>query len=78
MLHPKLGLISMTMLNTIYNKTNKIKVKKALKWIFSGLSIFFIAMLVIMTVHDIMIGQSSQTAEYCAKYGFLASPGCWY
>jgi hypothetical protein len=77
MLHPKLGFISMTMLNTIYNKTNKITVKKTLKWIFSGLSIFFIAMLVIMTVHDTMTGQSSQTAEYCSKYGFLSSPSCW-
>jgi hypothetical protein len=77
MLHPKLGFISMTMLNTIYNNTIKIKVKKALKWIFSGFSIFLIAMLVIITVHDTMTGQSSQTAEYCAKYGFLASPGCW-
>jgi hypothetical protein len=27
-----------------------------------------------MTVHDLMTGESSITAEYCAKYGFLASP----
>jgi hypothetical protein len=24
-----------------------------------------------------MTGESSQIAEYCAKYGFLASPECW-
>ena len=30
-----------------------------------------------MTVHDLMTDESSITAEYCAKYGFLASPGCW-
>jgi hypothetical protein len=34
-------------------------------------------MLFIMTVHDIMTSESSTTAEYCAKYGFLASPDCW-
>ena len=57
--------------------TKKSTIKKALKWIFSGLSIFFISMLVVMIVHDIMTGESSNTVEYCAKYGFLASPGCW-
>jgi len=44
---------------------------------FSGFSLFFIAMLVFITVHDLMTGESSATAEYCAKYSFLASPGCW-
>ncbi|HEY6589332.1 MAG TPA: hypothetical protein VIY98_13650 [Nitrososphaeraceae archaeon] len=29
-----------------------------------------------MTVHELMTGESSITAEYGAKYGFLASPGC--
>lgn len=58
------------------NKTDKIK--KPLKWIFSGFSIFFIAILVIMTVHDWMTGESSNNAEYCTKYGFLDSPGCWW
>jgi hypothetical protein len=29
-----------------------------------------------MLVHDSLTGASSQTAEYCAKYGFLASPDC--
>jgi hypothetical protein len=57
------------------NKTNKIK--KSLKWIFSGFSIFFVAMLVIMVIHDTITGESSNTEEYCAKYGFFASPGCW-
>lgn len=62
------------MLSTMTKKTT---IKNAFKWVFSGVSIFFIGMLVIMTVHDIMTGESSNTAEYCAKYGFLASPGCW-
>lgn len=62
----------------MYSTMNKkIMIKKTLKWVFSGFSIFFIAILVFMTVHDLMKGESSNTAEYCAKYGFLASPGCW-
>ena len=62
------------MLSTLARKTS---VKKALKWIFSGLSIIFIALLVFMLVHDSLTGVSSQTAEYCVTYGFLASPDCW-
>ena len=57
--------------------TKKNTIKKALKWIFSGFSIFFIAILVFMTVHDLLTGESSNTSEYCTKYGFLASPECW-
>jgi hypothetical protein len=65
------------MLNTIYNKTNKINIKKALKLIFSGVSMFFIGMLLLVIFYDALTGASSQTtAEYCAKYGFLASPDC--
>jgi hypothetical protein len=56
--------------------TKKTTIKKALKWIFSSFSIFFIVMLVFITVHDLMTGESSNTAEYCTKYGFLVSPGC--
>jgi hypothetical protein len=53
-------------------------IKKALKFAFSGFSLFFIAMLVFMVVHDLMTGASSETsAEYCAKYSVLASPNCW-
>jgi hypothetical protein len=52
-------------------------IKKALKFAFSGFSLFFIAMLVFITVHDTLTGESSTTAEYCTKYGFLASPDCW-
>ena len=55
----------------------KSSIKKVLKWIFSGFSIFFICMLIFMVVHDIMTGESSTTVEYCTKYGFLASPDCW-
>jgi hypothetical protein len=65
----------MMMLSAMAKKTS---IKKALKWIFSGFSIFFIGMLVFIVVYDALTGASSETtAEYCAKYGFLASPGCW-
>ena len=62
------------MLSTLARKTS---LKNILRWAFGGLSIFFIAMLVFMLIHDPVTGVSSQTAEYCTKYGFLASPGCW-
>jgi hypothetical protein len=52
-------------------------IKRILKWVFSGFTIFFISALFIILVHDLMTGESSTTAEYCAKYGFLASPDCW-
>ena len=55
----------------------KNSIKKVLKWIFSGFSIFFIGIFIFMVVHDVMTGESSTTAEYCTKYGFLASPDCW-
>ena len=51
--------------------------KNALKWVFSGLGIFFISILIFMLVYDVMTGESSTTSEYCTKYGFLASPDCW-
>lgn len=62
------------MLSALAKKTS---IKKALKWAFGGFSIFFIAMLFFIVVHDSLTGLSSTIAEYCAKYGFLASPGCW-
>ena len=63
------------MLSTVAKKT---RIKKALKWIFSGVSIFFIGMLFLIVVYDALTGASAQTtAEYCANYGFLASPDCW-
>ena len=55
----------------------KSSVKRILKWVFGGLSILFIGTLFIMIVHDLMTGESSNTAEYCVKYGLLASPDCW-
>jgi hypothetical protein len=55
----------------------KSSVKKILKLVFGELSIGFIGILFFMAVHDTMTGESSNTAEYCAKYGFLASPECW-
>ena len=55
----------------------KNSIKNVLKWLFSGFSFFFIAMLFFMVIHDVMTGVSSTTAEYCAKYGILASPACW-
>jgi len=47
-----------------------------LKWAFGSFSIAFVGILFIMTVHDLMTSESSNTAEYCAKYGLLASPDC--
>ena len=55
----------------------KDSIAKALKFAFSGFSLFFIGMLFFIVVHDTLTGESSTTAEYCAKYGFLASPDCW-
>ncbi len=52
-------------------------IKKIFLFSFIGFSIFFIVMLFFLTVHDTMTGISSNSAEYCAKYGFLASPDCW-
>ena len=57
--------------------SKKSSIKRISELFFSGFSIVFVGMLFIMTVHDVMTGESSTTAEYCAKYGFLASPGCW-
>ena len=54
----------------------KNSVKRILKWSLGGFSIFFISMLVFIVAHDLLTGESSQTEEYCAKYGFLASPNC--
>jgi hypothetical protein len=55
----------------------KSSIKRVLQWVFGGSSIVFVGILFIMTVHDVMKSESSNTAEYCKKYGFLASPGCW-
>lgn len=55
------------------SKTNKIDNTICFQWF----SLFFIAMLFFILVHDTLTGESSVTAEYCAKYGFLASPECW-
>ena len=55
----------------------KSSIKNVLKWVFRGFSLFFIAMLFFILVHDTLTGVSSTTAEYCAKYGLLASPDCW-
>jgi len=55
------------MLSALAKKTS---IKNALKWMFGGFSIFFIATLIFMLVHDSLKGVSSQTAEYCTKYVF--------
>jgi hypothetical protein len=53
-------------------------IKRILKWLFSGFSLFFIGMLFFIVVYDALTGATSETtAEYCTKYGFLASPDCW-
>jgi len=55
--------------------SKKPSVKNVLKLIFSGLSISFSVMLVIMLAHDTFTCASSQTK--CAKNSILASPACW-
>jgi hypothetical protein len=56
----------------------KNSIQKALKFAFSGFSLFFIGVLFFIVVYDALTGASSETTtEYCAKYGFLASPKCW-
>jgi hypothetical protein len=62
------------MLSALAKKTS---IKNGLKWVLGGFSLFFIGMLFFMLVHDSLTGASLQTAEHCAKYGFLASPDCW-
>ena len=56
--------------------SKKPSIKKVLKLVFSGLSISFIAMLVIMLAYDTVTG-ASQSTQYCAKYGIFDSPACW-
>ena len=59
---------------------NLLLVKKILLkelYIFGGLSLIFIGILFFIVLHDALTGESSTTAEYCTKYGFLASPECW-
>ena len=56
----------------------KSSIKRILKLVFGSFSIFFIGMLFFIVVYDALTDASSETTpEYCAKYGFLASPGCW-
>ena len=56
----------------------KYYIKNVLKYAFSGFSLFFIGMLVFIVVYDALTGATSDaTPEYCGRYGFLASPGCW-
>jgi hypothetical protein len=56
----------------------KNSIAKALKFAFSGFSLFFIGILFFIVVYDALTGASSETtAEYCAKFRFLASPDCW-
>ena len=52
----------------------KNSIQKALKFAFSGFSLFFVGMLFNIVVYDALTDASSETtAEYCAKYGVLAS-----
>ena len=57
--------------------TKKNYIKKIVKLMFSGFSILFIGILFFIVVHDSLTGTSSTTAEYCTKYSYLISPGCW-
>jgi hypothetical protein len=64
------------MILSVMAKKNSIQ--KALKFAFSGFSLFFIGMLFFIVVYDMVTGAYSETTtEYCKKYGFLASPDCW-
>jgi hypothetical protein len=56
--------------------SKKDSIKKILTLGFGSFSIFFLGILFFMVVHDTMTGESSNIVEYCAKYGFLASPDC--
>ena len=52
------------MIGTVVTKKS---IKKALKFAFSGFSLFFIGMLFFIVVFDALTGASSETtAEYCA------------
>jgi hypothetical protein len=63
------------MLSTMAKKNS---IQKALKFAFSGFSLFFVGILFFIVVYDALTGASSETTEeYCAKYGVLASPKCW-
>ena len=48
----------------------KSSIKNALKLIFSSFSIFFIAILFFMLVHDSLTGASSQTADIVQSMAF--------
>ena len=61
---------------TQHAMNKKDSIKKILKCVFSGSTIVFISALFIILKHDLMTGESSKTAEYCAKYWFLALPEC--
>jgi hypothetical protein len=52
-------------------------IAKALKFAFSGFSLFFIGMLFFIVVHETMTGEYSTTSQYYKKYGFLSSHKCW-
>jgi hypothetical protein len=56
-------------------------IKKVLKFAFSGFSIFFIAMLVSITIYGTLTGELDSTtsiSDLCeTSYGNLASPECW-
>ncbi|MGH9982188.1 MAG: hypothetical protein ACRD6U_11630 [Nitrososphaeraceae archaeon] len=62
-------------MQSVISKKNSIK--RTLKYIFGGLSFIFIGILFFIVLHDALTGESSTTAEYCTKHGFLASPECW-
>jgi putative flippase GtrA len=56
----------------------KNSIQRTVKFALCGFSLFFIGMLLFIVVYDALTGASSETTtEYCAKYGFLASPKCW-
>ena len=55
-------------------------INEVVKFGFCSLSVTFIAIIVIITLHEYLTGggpDSTQVSELCAIYGHLASPECW-
>ena len=68
----------MMMMMMLSSMVTKNSIKKALKFAFSGFSLFFIGTLFFIVVFDALTGATSETTpEYCKRYSFLASPDCW-
>ena len=55
-------------------------INEVLKFGFSSLSVAFIAIMIIILLHNHLIkggADSAQATELCVIYSYLASPECW-